>query len=160
MVDELLTGDFPNESAMLFTGDETGWCLVRREEGPKTALLGSSRPPHRGWEWKDLGLRLGGPQMIKLPDGRVVVAARMYDGTVRTSLSWLNLNEAKLKEFLRLPSGGDSSYPGMVFRDGVLWVSYYSSHEGKTAIYLAKVKLPSAEGPVKRENGWMTPKKY
>ena len=25
--------------------------------------------------------------------------------------------------------------------DGVLWMSYYSSHEGKTSIYLAKVKL-------------------
>ena len=29
--------------------------------------------------------------------------------------------------------------------DGVLWVSYYSSHEGKTSIYLARVKLPAKE---------------
>jgi hypothetical protein len=28
--------------------------------------------------------------------------------------------------------------------DGLLWVSYYSSHEGKTNIYLAKVELPAA----------------
>ncbi len=26
----------------------------------------------------------------------------------------------------------------------LLWVSYYSSHEGKTSIYLAKVQLPSS----------------
>jgi hypothetical protein len=157
-VDELLTGDFPNESAMLFTDDQMGYCLLRRDEGTKTALLGSSRPPHRGWEWKDLGMRLGGPQMIRVPDGRVVVGARFYNGGERTSLAWLDLKEARLTEFLKLPSGGDNSYPGMVYRDGTLWVSYYSSHEGKAAIYLAKVKLP--ECFVKRPNGWMPPSKY
>jgi hypothetical protein len=41
-----------------------------------------------------------------------------------------------------LPSGGDTSYPGLAYHAGLLWVSYYSSHEGKAAIYLAKVKLP------------------
>ena len=42
---------------------------------------------------------------------------------------------------LTLPSGGDTSYAGMVWHADLLWVSYYSSHEGKTSIYLARVKL-------------------
>jgi len=42
---------------------------------------------------------------------------------------------------LTLPSGGDTSYAGMVWHEGLLWVTYYSSHEEKTCIYLAKVKL-------------------
>jgi hypothetical protein len=42
---------------------------------------------------------------------------------------------------LLLPSGGDNSYPGLVLHDGKLWVSYYSSHEGKTSIYLAEIEL-------------------
>jgi hypothetical protein len=42
---------------------------------------------------------------------------------------------------LTLPSGGDASYAGMVWHANLLWVSYYSSHEGKTAIYLARVKV-------------------
>jgi len=29
-----------------------------------------------------------------------------------------------------------------VWHDGLLWTSYYSSHEGQTSIYLAKVRLP------------------
>jgi hypothetical protein len=45
-------------------------------------------------------------------------------------------------ETLRLPSGGDTSYAGLVWHENLLWVSYYASHEGKTAIYLAKVKVP------------------
>ena len=40
---------------------------------------------------------------------------------------------------LTLPSGGDTSYAGMVWHNDLLWVSYYSSHEGKTSIYLAKI---------------------
>ena len=35
----------------------------------------------------------------------------------------------------------DTSYPGLVWHEGQLWVSYYSSHEGKTSIYLARVRL-------------------
>ncbi|MBX3731392.1 MAG: hypothetical protein KF791_02220 [Verrucomicrobiae bacterium] len=47
----------------------------------------------------------------------------------------------RLTEFLALPSGGDTSYAGMVPHEDLLWVSYYSSHEGRTSIYLAKVRL-------------------
>jgi hypothetical protein len=43
---------------------------------------------------------------------------------------------------LTLPSGGDCSYPGLVWHDGLLWTSYYSTHEGKTSIYLARIRLP------------------
>jgi hypothetical protein len=34
----------------------------------------------------------------------------------------------------------------MVWHDGLLWVSYYASHEGKTGIYLARVR-PAPEKP-------------
>jgi hypothetical protein len=158
MVDELLTDNYPNESALLFRGDDTAYCLLRRDKGSTTALLGHSRPPYRAWTWRDLGVRLGGPQMIRLPDNRIVVGARFHDGKEHTALAWLDLETAKLTQFLTLPSGGDNSYPGMVFHDGLLWVSYYSSHEGKAAIYLAKVKLPQPGGPAK--SGWMPPKRY
>lgn len=50
-----------------------------------------------------------------------------------------------LTEQLALPSGGDSSYPGLVWHDNLRWVSYYSSHESKTSIYLAKVNVDSAK---------------
>jgi hypothetical protein len=79
--------------------------------------------------------------MLRLPDDRLVSCVRLYDGKVRTSLAWVDRDTGKLTEFQKLPSGGDSSYAGLVWHDKVLWVSYYSSHEGKTSIYLARVKL-------------------
>ncbi len=51
---------------------------------------------------------------------------------------------------MTLPSGGDNSYPGFVVDAGkrTAYVSYYSSHEGKAAIYLATLRLDALEAQV------------
>jgi hypothetical protein len=137
-----LTDDgYPNETALVFLPDDTCLCLLRRDRGSATALLGSSRPPYTDWKWKDLGRRIGGPQLIRLSDGRLVAAVRLYDGKQRTSLCFVDPVAGTMEEALALPSGGDTSYAGLVWHDGLLWVSYYSSHEGRTSIYLAKVRV-------------------
>ncbi len=145
VADKVLTDGKPTEATLLFNNDDSALCLLRRDGGSGTAWLGHSRPPYRAWEWQDLGVRLGGPDMLRVPDGRIVAAGRLYNPRQRTALCWLDPREATLTEFLTLPSGGDNSYPGLVFHDGLLWVSYYSSHEEKAAIYLAKVQLPEPE---------------
>ena len=94
---------------------------------------------------------------IRLADGRFVAAVRMHDNGARTSLAWVEPATGKLTEFLKLPSGGDTSYAGLVFHDGLLWVSYYSSHEGKTSIYLAKVQLPAATSKIGSRPGQHRP---
>ncbi|MGQ9696491.1 MAG: sialidase family protein [Armatimonadota bacterium] len=143
LADDLFREGYPNESSLVFLKDNTCLAVLRRDEGASTAMLGVSKPPYTCWEWKDLGVRIGGPHIAVLPDGRIVAAGRRYDGSARTSLMWLDAKKGRLDEFLALPSGGDTSYPGLVYYEGILWVSYYSSHEGKTSIYLAKVRLPT-----------------
>lgn len=142
LVDKLFDRGDPNESALLFLPDNTALCLLRRDGDTPSAQLGMAKPPYRAWQWKDLGMQIGGPNLIRLPDHRIVAAGRLDGGNERTSLCWLDPESGALTEFLRLPSGGDTSYPGLVFHDGLLWVSYYSSHEGRTGIYLAKVRFP------------------
>jgi hypothetical protein len=151
LVDRLFDSGYPNESSLVFLDDGTCLCLLRRDEGSLTGMLGAARPPYTMWTWRDLGVALGGPQMLHLPDGRLVAAARLYDKKVRTSLGWIEPKSGTLREFLTLPSGGDTSYPGLVWYDGLLWVSYYSSHEGKTSVYLAKVKLPVRQKALTRQ---------
>lgn len=141
LADRLYDAGSPSETSILFLDDDTALCLLRRDAEGAHAMLGRARPPYRAWTWKDLGVKLGGPHMIRLPDGRIVAAGRLEEGRVRTGLCWLDPEAGTLKEFLALPSGGDSSYPGLAYYDGLLWVSYYSSHEGKTGIYLAKVAI-------------------
>jgi hypothetical protein len=144
LVERLYDVGYPNESSIVFAGD-TALCLLRRDGKENSGLLGSSQPPYTKWEWKDLGVRIGGPHMIRLADGRLFAAVRLYDKPVRTSVCENEPTAGRLTELVKLPSGGDTSYAGLVMHEGLLWISYYSSHEGKTNIYLAKVQLPAAK---------------
>ena len=61
-------------------------------------------------------------------------------GGAKTVLA--RMTKSSYEPVLTFPSRGDTSYPGLVHHKDILWFCYYSSHEGKTSIYLAKVKLP------------------
>jgi len=141
----------PNETTVRFTADGTMIALVRRESGDGAGWIGSSRPPYREWSFTSAELRLGGPNFIVADDGRMWAATRTVHSAgrgklvARTVVGAMSL--AGLLPELELPSGGDCSYPGMVIFRRLLWLSYYSSHEGKTSIYIARVRLPpSAPG--------------
>jgi hypothetical protein len=141
LVDQFFLEDFPNEAALAFSDNGTAVCLLRRDRGRATAQLGLASFPFTDWSWKDLGLRIGGPQLLCLSDGRIVAAVRRYGKSPWTSLNRLDLEEGALSEFLALPSGGDNSYAGLNWHENILWVSYYSSHEGKASVYVARVML-------------------
>jgi hypothetical protein len=144
LVSKLLDDGYPTEAILRFDADETLYCLQRRDgQSPKnTAMLGVSRPPYIDWQWHNLGIFFGGPNFIKIPSGQWIAAGRVIrDGVPTTELAWLDVKRKTLKPILQLPSGGDTSYPGLVWHDGTLWVSYYSSHEGKANIYMAKVSI-------------------
>lgn len=132
---------FPNENAIIFDAQDVAHVLVRCD--PDNACIGRAVPPYTQWTWKQTNTRIGGPALIETASGRLLGGGRLYDGKVRTALFWVDPQTATLSECLTLPSGGDTSYPGLVFYDDLLYVSYYSSHEKKTAIYLAKCRLPS-----------------
>ncbi|PZF98198.1 sialidase family protein [Micromonospora deserti] len=142
VVETLFLGGYPNESGLVFDPDGTATCLLRRDRDAATAQLGRARPPYREWRWTDLGVRVGGPALLRLPDGRLVAGVRRHDGGVRTAVCAVDPEPGRLTELVALPSGGDCSYPGLVWHDERLWVSYYSSHEGRTCVYLAEVALP------------------
>ena len=130
----------PTEATLAFDGD-TMLCLQRRDGKPNTAMLGTSKTPYKEWTWKDLGVYFGGPNLIRTPDGTWLASGRMTtSGKPQPVLCQLDVKNAKLTPLVTLPSGGDTSYAGMVWHDDQLWMSYYSSHEGKTSIYLARVR--------------------
>ncbi|MEO3774802.1 sialidase family protein [Micromonospora sp. B9E7] len=137
----LFEGGYPNESGLVFTPDGTAFCLLRRDGVGATAQLGRALPPYRDWSWTDLGVQVGGPTLLRLPDGRLLAGVRLHDGEVRTAICAVDPQRGELTELVALPSGGDTSYPGLVWHDGLLWVSYYSSHEERTCVYLAEVRL-------------------
>jgi hypothetical protein len=131
----------PNETTIRFLPDGEMVALIRREGGNTFGWIGRSQPPHKEWKFAETKHRLGGPNFIQLPDGELWAAGRVYPGGAKTALVKMTA-EGGYEPVLTLKSGGDTSYPGLVWYDNELWMSFYSSHEGKTSIYLAKLKLP------------------
>ena len=152
-VPRLLEQGYPTEVTLRFDSDGTCYALVRRDrlgDDPSSAMLGISRPGYKQWQWKDLGPEFngfGGPNFIKIPGGHWLAAGRMHDGGAHTALCYLDVENGTMTRLAKLPSGGDTSYPGMVWHNGILYVSYYSSHDDKTSIYLAKLKVTPESTP-------------
>ena len=166
--------DFPAglyyEASIVFSQQDTAFCLLSMLQTPEQirphGRVGSAVSPYRKWSWKQLDEWLVDPNMIALPDDRLVVAGRKYDPS--TSLAFPKLSQitlwslepvtGTLTEMLSLRSGTELSTcgsPGLVWYDDHLWISYNSSHEldnskSRTLIYLAKVKLTENGGT---ENG-------
>jgi hypothetical protein len=132
----------PNETTLRFVQGNRMMALVRREGGSQNGWIGiSEKPPYKKFAWKELDRRIGGPNFIELPNGQLWAVCRDYLPTAKTKL--FKMDEKSLTPVLEFPSGGDTSYAGLLWHDDLLWVSYYSSHENKKSrIYLAKVKLP------------------
>jgi hypothetical protein len=146
-VPKLFEQGYPTEVTLRFDSEGTCYALVRRDrrgDDPSSALLGISRPGYKQWQWKDLGAEFngfGGPNFIQIPGEQWLAAGRMHDGGAHTAVTYLDVENGAMTKLAKLPSGGDTSYPGMVWHNGMLYISYYSSHEGKTSIYLVKLKV-------------------
>jgi len=138
---KVLGGD---ETTVRFLPDGRMAALMRRtgSDGDE-AVIGVASPPFTEWRWSKSAQFVGGPNFIVLPSGAIVAGGRFFSGgprlKPRTAIGPMTLDS--YEPVLMLPSAGDSSYPGFAWHDGVLWTMYYSSHDSKTAIYLAKIRV-------------------
>ncbi len=133
-----------DETTVRFTAAGEAILLMRRtSEDGNLAMIGRSAAPYKQWTWTKAGHFIGGPNFIILPTGQMIAGGRRfpekYGANPRTMLG--ELTPSGYTPTLLLPSGGDSSYPGFVWHDGMLWTLYYSSHEENTGIYLAKIRV-------------------
>lgn len=124
----------PNEADVKFLSDGRMVILMRGSPG----AIGVSSPPFKNWKWNPLPVNLGGPELMVIEEDQLICATREYNpgNANRTILAKVSLN-GDFKKILTLPSSGDTSYAGMLIKDGILYISYYSSHEGQTSVYTA-----------------------
>lgn len=131
----------PNEGTIRFQNDGTMVVLLRRDRSPHNqALIGTSKAPYKNWKWNKTKHYFGGPNFLILEDDTMLAAGRIFRKEKETT-TLAKMTLKGLHPVLDLPSGGDTSYPGMVLLRQKLWMSYYSSHESNTAIYLAQIKI-------------------
>lgn len=131
----------PGETTLRFLKDGTALALISRQGGDRKGVIGKAQAPYRDWTYAATGLPLGGPNFIELPDGKLIAGSRGFGKTPGAHMVLFAMTPTSLTPILELPSGGDCSYPGLYWHDDLLHVTYYSSHEGKAAIYYARVKV-------------------
>ncbi len=136
----ILTEGYPTEVSLRFDIHGNAYALARKKVPAVTSLFGSSKPPYKKWNWWELKQKIGGPCLMQTPMGWIA-AARIRRGNTHTAILRIDPRRKTCNYLLKLPSGGDCGYPGLVWHDDKLYVSYYSSHEKKTAIYMAQVSL-------------------
>ncbi|QDF67487.1 exo-alpha-sialidase [Shewanella sp. SNU WT4] len=133
---------YVNEAAPLFVEDDL-YVLLRRDpayDDRGSALLGCAPAPYLDWQWLELTCRVGGPTLFSWHD-KLLAIVRLYNDNTRTSLIEIDKVTGQVTECLTMPSGGDTSYAGVVLENDCLSLSYYSSHEGHSCIYFAKISL-------------------
>ena len=122
------------ETTLRFMPDGEMIALIRPN------YIGKSRSPYREWSFTELPTTIGGPNFIRLPNGSLWATGRC-PAELGAPTVLAKMTGTTFEPVLTLPCGGDSSYVGMVWHEDLLWMSYYSSHEDGTNIYLAKVRF-------------------
>lgn len=138
----------PTETTLRFLPDQTMVAMIRRTGKQPPGWLGFAKPPYTQWNYLHTDRPFGGPNLIQLPCGAWLAGSRDYsEKPYRTALWWCDLKSGKFTDLVQLPSDGDNSYPGLVVDEARkrLYVSYYSSHQGSTAIYLATLRLDALQ---------------
>ncbi|GAA4464561.1 sialidase family protein [Nibrella saemangeumensis] len=143
-VSQLEVDSLPNEATIRVDEKDNMYVLVRREAGDRMGVLAHSNYPYQQWNYNKLSLRLGGPNFLFLNKNDIVMGTRLYEDKTTTGILVTD-RSGKVRKTIRLPSDGDTSYPGMLMYKNKLWVSYYSSHEGKSSIYLAQIPIRELE---------------
>ena len=150
----------PDDAAIIFDGDRAHCVVSRQAANPvargwefgrqfQAGLLGTADAPYTDWKWKRIDAPLCVPNLLRLPDGRIIAAVGLSDKKDCIALCELELSTGKLKEFLELPvavknlsqTAFHRQIAGLAYHDRHLWVSYHATHNGKLCVHLAKVKL-------------------
>ena len=144
------------EAAMVRFDDGRILCASRGADNDPLTNFHEAEPPYTSWSHWSAPHWLQGPALVRVGD-RVIGAGRvrMADGGPGgvTALFEITPDQQRSQHLMDLPSGGDTSYCGLLAEgDDTLLVTYYSEHEymdrpdfvhtqKPAAIYLAQVSF-------------------
>ncbi len=139
MISDLKADGAPNKATIGFAARDEMMMLLRRDSEDKSGLFGKSKPPYTEWSWEKLNFSLFAPDFELIPINKIVIGMRMIDENGAYVALMLGKEDLNFHEIMRLTSGGDTGCPGMVSIGGYIWMTFHSSHQGKTAIYFTKI---------------------
>jgi hypothetical protein len=129
----------PNESSMIFTSDSMLVTIVRDEHNEGKSHIGISKFPFKEWRWQEFPYFIRGPKLALLPDGRFFLCAASLISLDKTYYAIINPHDFSIEKIRVFPSGGDTGYPGVIIEGNTALISYYSSHEGNSRVYIQRI---------------------
>jgi hypothetical protein len=144
----------PSESDLTMLEDGSLFVVTRMQDDINEGFIWRSNPDHSEWTGETVGDIVHSPALAKWMD-RFFVAGRSRDSEQQSVTRVWELIDGKAVELITLPSGGDTSYPGLIVDPNTvdaerpaLLVSWYSQHdenrkENKHAasIYTARLNI-------------------
>jgi hypothetical protein len=161
-VSTIYEGEGNDETAIEFLPDGRLLATARLEVTPDTlsgnedasTLLAVAESPFEQWSYrKSQVTRLDGPVLFSHA-GRIFAVARHQDGNrgplMRLGGVWsrkrtalYEVTEESLCHLTDLPSAGDTSYAGVVLRDGFAYIDYYTSAIDRDYPWMLGMFLPT-----------------
>ncbi len=140
-VENLINNNFhcPNEASIVFTPDSNLIAIVRDAPALGKSHFGISKFPFKNWTWKEFPYYVRGPKLALLPDGNLFLCAGSMIDVDKTYYAIINPQDFSVEKIKFFPSAGDSGYPGVIIEGSTALVSYYSSYQGNSRVYIVRI---------------------
>ncbi len=120
-----------SEADMSFVGNTMYVCLRKDKPTGTPSFWGCANYPFTDFTWTQMTTCIESPAMLRLPySEQILLAGRERNtslGEVNVSLFSVTKNgELTRVATLASGAGGDKGYPGLVVKDNMIWLSYYS----------------------------------
>lgn len=135
-------GNWESETTLHFGPGDHLTAFLRQKYGNPPAQVLESDPPYAEWKSRPPNINHFSGHSIHVFRGVTYFFSRTIDPQTRQSGQMIYIYaDGKFEPYCRLPAGGDCAYAEAVEVGDDMLVSYYSSHEGATNIYVAEVPL-------------------
>jgi hypothetical protein len=140
-VSTIRAGNWESETTLYFDDKSHVTAFLRQKYGSPRAQVLESDPPYTAWTSRSAGVPLFGGHSVHTFKGVTYLLSRYPAPEKKFGSTIYTFADGKLTRYCDMPSAGDCAYAEAVEDGANMLVSYYSTHEDATNIYLAIVPL-------------------
>jgi hypothetical protein len=141
-ISTIRSGRWESETTLFFEPKGHLTAFLRQKYGSPACQILEADPPYTEWKARAAGVaHLSGHSVCSCRGVTYLLSRTMDYATRKTGTMIYTYARGQLQPYCELPAGGDCAYAAAVAMGQELLVSYYSSHEGSTNVYLARVPL-------------------
>jgi hypothetical protein len=141
-VSTIRAGNWESETTLYFDNKKHATAFLRQKYGSPQAQILESDPPYAAWTARPADVNHFSGHSVHTFRGVTYLLSRATASSGKGFGSKIyTFANGKLTPYCELPAGGDCAYLEAVEDGNKMLVSYYSTHEGTTNIYLAEVPL-------------------